>query len=132
MARWLPWVMLAFGGAAGTVARYGLSLVVQKLHGTPWPAGTLAVNALGCLIFGFVWGVLSQRMDPPSPLWSMTLLVGFCGAFTTFSTFAFEVHRVSGDFSVGHALGYLALSNAAGLLMVWVGFAQLARRVAAG
>ncbi len=111
----------------GTLARVGLSTAVTKLHGSPWPLGKLVVNALGCLLFGTVWGVFTLRLTHVSPLWSLALLGGFCGAFTTFSTFAFEAHRLSGQASIHHAIGYLILSNAAGLLLVWIGAEHLAR-----
>ncbi|MEM8739157.1 MAG: CrcB family protein [Planctomycetota bacterium] len=127
MAKLMPVLLLAVGGAAGTLARVGLAALVQKAHGGPWPWGTLVVNALGCLLFGTLWGVFNLRLPHVSPLWSLALLGGFCGAFTTFSTFAFETHRLSGDAPAAHALGYLLLSNVAGLALVWVGAEHLAR-----
>ena len=131
-----PILFLALGGAAGTLARVGLAGLVSRLHGGPWPAGTLAVNALGCLLFGTIWGVLTLRLPQLSPAWSLALLGGFCGAFTTFSTYAFDLARLGGmaDPSgqaavggIGPALGYLLLSNVLGLGLVWLGARLLAR-----
>lgn len=127
MSRLWPILLLALGGALGTLARVGLSAAVQKWHGGPWPWGTLTVNALGCLLFGTLWGIFNTRLPHVSQLWSLALLAGFCGAFTTFSTFAFETHRIAGDSPIRHAFGYLILSNVAGLTLVWVGAEHLAR-----
>ena len=148
MQRWLPLILLAAGGAAGTLARVGLTTLVGRLHGSPWPLGTLVVNSCGCLLFGTVWGLLQLRAQqgPVSPLWSLALLGGFCGAFTTFSTFAFDAVRLAGregavglvgpgglagPGAIGGAAGYVLLSNAAGLVLVWVGF-MLAARLGGG
>ena len=119
-------LLLALGGAAGTLARVGLAELVSRLHGGAWPIGTLVVNTLGCLLFGTVWGLLNERLALPSA-WSIALLAGFCGAFTTFSTFAFDTHRLSSDLSPIHPLGYLLLSNILGLFMVWLGAEHVGR-----
>ncbi len=126
MQKLLPLVWLAFGGAAGTLARVGLSTLIQRWHGSPWPWGTLVVNALGCLLFGSVWGVISQRYAVP-PVWSLALLGGFCGGFTTFSTFAFETYRLTDGRSLGPALAYLLISNVVSVAMIWVGIDRVAR-----
>ena len=66
-----------------------LSGLVQRLAGERFPLGTMAVNLLGCLLFGFVWGYLEGRVGL-SPQTRTIVLTGFMGAFTTFSTYAFE------------------------------------------
>jgi CrcB protein len=81
-------LMIAFGGAFGAVARYGLSGWVQSLLGTTFPMGTLVVNVLGSFVLG-----LSLLLFE-SLAWSAELrtlvTIGFLGAFTTFSTFSYE------------------------------------------
>ena len=82
---------LAGAGAAGTLARYGLTVLIDSnlLHGGKHPLyGTFLANALGCLLFGVVLAWLSARAMDDHPA-RLILLVGFMGAFTTFSTFAF-------------------------------------------
>jgi CrcB protein len=132
MSRLVPILLLMLGGAAGTLARVGLAAAVQRWHGGPWPMGTLVVNGLGCLLFGTLWGLFNTRWPEVSPLWSLALLGGFCGAFTTFSTFAFETHRLSGEASLGHSFGYLIASNAAGLALIWLGAEHVSRLWPAG
>src|SRR5262249_6918278 len=93
MLRKLLW--LSFMGVLGTLARYGLQGWVQRRAGTfPW--GTLAVNALGCLLFGVIWALADERLLISGE--SRTIaLVGFMGAFTTFSSFAFETTALLRD-----------------------------------
>ncbi len=80
---------LCFAGAAGTLARYGLAGLMQRLLGESFPWGTLTVNALGCFLFGVVWMLAEDRLVISGQT-RFVILTGFMGAFTTFSTFAFE------------------------------------------
>lgn len=79
---------IAAGGATGAVLRFWLSTYVYTLFGRHFPYGTLAVNVLGCLLMGFLSVWLLERVV--SIEWRAALLVGFLGAFTTFSTFSIE------------------------------------------
>jgi fluoride exporter len=90
----LAW--LAAAGALGTLARYGVGGVVQRALGGAFPWGTLVVNAVGCLLFGLVWALAEERMVISGETRAI-LLVGFMGAFTTFSTFAFETSAMLRD-----------------------------------
>ena len=87
MMQKLAW--LAFAGACGTLARYGLGGAVHKWLGGNFPWGTAMVNVLGCLLFGIVWAAGSERATI-SPEARFIILTGFMGAFTTFSTFVSE------------------------------------------
>jgi CrcB protein len=82
-------LVLAVAGALGCLTRYAASGLVQRWSGTGFPAGTAAVNLIGALGFGLVWGILEKRVGL-GPLWRLALLTGFMGSFTTLSTFAFE------------------------------------------
>jgi fluoride exporter len=84
---------LCIAGALGTLARYGIQGLVQRWTGGSFPWGTLAVNALGCLAFGIVWSAASER-QLIGPQTRTLLLVGFMGAFTTFSSFVFETAQL--------------------------------------
>jgi len=114
---WQRVVWIAAAGALGTLSRYGLTWLAQKVYLGSLPVGTLAVNALGCLLFGAVWGLSVERSLLSSDVRHI-VLVGFMGAFTTFSTYIFESEQmirdsewlmVSGNFLVQNVLGLACL-----------------------
>ena len=81
-------VLVGIGSGIGGICRYLISLSMGHLHGSfPW--GTFAVNIVGCLLIGIIWG-LTSRFQHLTPAFSLLLMVGFCGGFTTFSTFSKE------------------------------------------
>jgi CrcB protein len=85
-------LLLALAGATGTLARYWLSGFVQRSNLTfAW--GTLAVNGLGCFLFGLVWALAEERLLISGET-RIILLAGFMGAFTTFSTYMFETRQM--------------------------------------
>ena len=112
--------LLILFGAAGTLARYALGGLVQHRAGSSFPAGTLAVNLLGCFLLGGVAEYALQHLSIP-PDWRIGITVGFIGAFTTFSTFVYESSRMleEGDW-LKMAL-YVSLSVAGGLLLTLTG-----------
>ncbi|HBO42457.1 MAG TPA: fluoride efflux transporter CrcB [Planctomycetaceae bacterium] len=114
------WIALA--GALGTLARYGLSKLVQESTESLFPWGTLAVNVLGCLVFGVLCSAMGERFAV-SPQTRTILLVGFMGAFTTFSTFAFETGELIREGSWLLAAGNMTASNILGLTALLVGLA---------
>ncbi len=80
---------LIIGGAIGTLSRYFLSLVTYKVLGGSFPYGTVLVNLIGCFVIGLLTGLDQSKFQLDNNL-KLLLIVGFCGAFTTFSTFIFE------------------------------------------
>ena len=116
----LLWMALA--GALGTLARYGLSKLVQDSTESLFPWGTLAVNVVGCLVFGTLCSALGERFAF-SPQTRIILLVGFMGAFTTFSTFAFETGELLREGSWLLAAGNLTAHNMLGLAALFAGLA---------
>ncbi|MCP4093529.1 MAG: chromosome condensation protein CrcB [Planctomycetes bacterium] len=98
-------LLIAAAGAAGTLARYGLSTWVRGLSSSTFPWGTLVVNAIGCFLFGIVLTLVRERGVIESGTANI-LMVGFLGAFTTFATFAFE----SGDFYRSGAMWSMCLN----------------------
>jgi fluoride exporter len=111
---------LALAGALGTLARAGLTRLVQRAVGLGFPWGTLTVNLVGSLLFGLVWAVTERRLTGAAEL-RLVFLTGFMGAFTTFSTLVFDTTALIQQERIGAALGNLALQNLLGLICVGVG-----------
>ncbi|MEM6326724.1 MAG: fluoride efflux transporter CrcB [Bacteroidota bacterium] len=101
-------LLVALGGAAGALARWGVSEGMARWLGTAAPWGTWTANVLGCFLIGLAMPTLSAS-DPRRAL----LVVGFLGAFTTFSTYSAETLHL---WETGRA--GLALANAAGSVVV--------------
>jgi len=110
---WQKTLWIGLAGSLGALARYWLGGLAQKL-GAGFPWSTLIVNGLGCLLFGVVWALAEQRGLISVELRTI-LLVGFMGAFTTFSTFAFETEAFLRDGQYGLAAGNVAAQVALGL-----------------
>ena len=112
---------IALAGALGTLARYGLSGALRSLLGAGFAWGTLAANLIGCLLIGILMQAALEGSLLPEP-WRPVLVVGFCGAFTTFSTFGHETLLFMRDGSYLLALGNIAGNLVLGILCVWLGF----------
>lgn len=114
-------IILGLGGFLGAVSRYLLSDFVQNMFkAANFPYGTLVVNVLGCFTLGLLAQIAGAKdlIDPQTRLF---LMVGFIGAFTTFSTFSLESANL---FQAGHnytAAIYLIGSNILGIIFVFVG-----------
>jgi CrcB protein len=107
-------VAVALGGAAGALARYVADRLIEHHLFTVFPWSTFAINLSGCLLAGAVVAALVDRHHAPEWL-RAGLVVGFLGAYTTFSTFAQETHDLLDG---GHAL--LGVANAAGSVVCGV------------
>ncbi|MCK4873000.1 MAG: fluoride efflux transporter CrcB [Phycisphaerales bacterium] len=113
-------ILIAVAGAAGTLARYGLSGLVQTRTGASFPFGTLAVNLLGCFLFGLVF-TLSERYTAISAETRVILLVGFAGAFTTFSTLMYESNALRLDGEWGLFIANILAQNLGGIVFIALG-----------
>jgi CrcB protein len=124
-AVWFRVLCVAMAGALGALARWGTGHLVQSLFNRAWPLGTLVVNALGCLIFGAVMGYIKpeQMQQPGYEILRLLLLTGFCGAYTTYSTFAFDVYELWVSRGPWWAVGNIAAQLAAGLAAIVLGVA---------
>ena len=89
-------ILVAVGGAIGSVLRYVLSTLVLRASGSLFPVGTFAVNLAGCIVFGAIVGAADQRFVL-TPEARAFLLVGVLGGFTTFSSYAFESFALMQD-----------------------------------
>ncbi|KKL17840.1 hypothetical protein LCGC14_2481510 [marine sediment metagenome] len=115
-------LLLAMAGALGTLARYGLARAVQRMIGMELVWGTLAVNVIGCFAFGLIMALASGRASI-TPEARIIILVGFMGAFTTFSTFIFETNQLLDQARWLHAAGSVILHNTVGILVLFAGLA---------
>lgn len=112
---------VALGGAGGAMARYGLEAWVRERTGLGFPWGTLVVNVLGSFLLGVV---LSSLVDARfSDELRALLAIGLLGAFTTFSTFSYEIVHLLASGAWGRALTYAAGSLLLGIAAVWIGLA---------
>jgi len=119
--------LLALAGALGTLARYGVAGLVQRTHGTSFPWGTLTVNLLGCFLAGLLWTLFENRW-PVSGEARAIVLVGFMGAFTTFSAFILESGELMRSAEWMSAFANLAMQNVLGFVALFAGIA-LARTI---
>ncbi len=120
-------LLVALGGALGSVARFKLSGWV--LHQTPnwrFPAGTLAVNLIGCFIAGLLAG-MAVKHDVFTAEARLFLFTGLLGGFTTFSAFGLETLLLFKRGEAGVALANVVVSVVVGLLVAWLGYELTAR-----
>jgi len=112
---------LIIGGIAGTLARYFFGNLAHRVLGVGFPYGTLVVNLSGCLIIGFL-AALMQVKAVLSPNMRLLLMVGFCGAFTTFSSFIFETDALVRDTQFLWAFLNISISVILGFVLFRVGY----------
>jgi len=116
----MKWLGLITGGIAGTLARYTLAGLVYQICGTTFPYGTLVVNLVGCFLIGFL-ATLAEEKFLLGPHARLLLMTGFCGAFTTFSTFMLETANLIKDGEMLRAFLNLSLSVVVGFLVFRLG-----------
>ncbi|MER5203771.1 fluoride efflux transporter CrcB [Streptomyces sp. NPDC002825] len=121
LRRELPVVaVIAAGGALGASARYGASLAWPTPDGAfPWTV--LTVNACGCALLGVLMVLLTETTTAPHPLLRPFLGTGFCGGFTTFSTYSLDTQRLLGAGDPTRGLLYLGGTLLTALAAVWAG-----------
>ena len=111
---------VGFGSALGGIARYGIAVALKNLCGAfPW--GTLCVNALGCFLLGLLWGWFGRHGNTDGA-WALFLSVGFCGGFTTFSTFSKEALALLQSGAWTAFVLYLIGSVVVGLVMMLLAY----------
>ncbi len=111
---------LIIGGSIGTIARYLLGGFVYRLAGTSFPYGTLVVNVSGCFILGFL-ATLADKKFILGPDAKILLMIGFCGAFTTFSTLIFESDNLLKNGQAMRAFSNVFVSVVLGLILFRIG-----------
>ncbi|MGI9091386.1 MAG: fluoride efflux transporter CrcB [Gemmatimonadaceae bacterium] len=113
---------IALGSAAGGISRYMLGGLVQQRLGSSFPVSTLIINVTGSFLLGFLlrWSVESAAVTPET---RALLTTGFCGGYTTFSTYSYETAALIEDGQYARAGVYVGLSVGLALIGTFAGFA---------
>jgi fluoride exporter len=127
MARAMPILLVACGGAAGAVARFLVGDAFSRRFGTGWPYGTLFTNVSGSFLIALFFGAAAERTALDEG-WRYLFPIGFVGAYTTFSTYELETQRLIQLGQAPAAALYVAASNLLGFAAVLLG-AALGRRI---
>ncbi len=116
-------LLLALGGALGTLARYGLNGVISARVAT-FPLGTMIVNITGCFVIGFLAAVSGPAMGRVwlRPEWRDFWMIGFCGGYTTFSSYGLQTLTLARDGEWLYTALNILGSNALGLAGVYIGW----------
>jgi CrcB protein len=118
-------VLVGLGGAIGSVLRYVSSIFVDRYFSSVFPWATFAVNIVGCLLVGLLLGIFERQQLATAEI-RLLFVTGFCGGYTTFSTFAAENLTLIQYEQFGLAVLYTVLSVLIGIAAVWLGI-SLAR-----
>lgn len=111
-------LLVGLGGGAGSILRFLTSAYINRWNITTFPLGTFLVNVMGCLIIGFLLGVTGKAFNEDIKL---LLVTGFCGGYTTFSTFSSENLFLLQNGNYLMLVIYILASIIIGLLAVWFG-----------
>ena len=121
----MPFLLVALGGALGALARFGVATAITRRSGGGFPWATLIINVTGCAVIGFFLAAVNGRWSGLSPGWRYFFPVGFVGAYTTFSTYEYEMARLLEVGAYARLTAYFVLSNAIGFAAVlggiWLG-----------
>lgn len=119
-------LLVALGGSLGALARYGVASLFRRV--SDFPLGTLVINITGCAIIGFFLAAVNGRWSGINAGWTYLVPIGFVGAYTTFSTYEYEMARLVELGAFSRLAAYFLLSNAVGFAAV-VGGIWFGRRV---
>ncbi len=119
-------LLIMLGGALGCYLRYAVSKWCdEQPWGQSFPYGTLLVNVSGCFILAIAAAIILERMPPAYQNWYLLIGTGFCGGFTTFSTFGWETYKLMRDGSWWYALANVLGSVLAGLVGIMLALAVI-------
>jgi CrcB protein len=113
-------LLIGIGGAIGSIFRYLLQLFIRNYWAVVFPIGTFIVNIMGCLFIGILYGLTIKNIGI-SEEWRLFLIVGFCGGFTTFSSYSYESIVLLRNGQFLYFFLYVTLSVAIGLFATFLG-----------
>lgn len=114
----MKFLMVFIGGGLGSILRYAISLLINRFPHHYFPTATLIANVLSCIILGFVIHFFSQKTD-----WTLTklfVMMGFCGGFSTFSTFSLETFHLLKNNLLLYAVLNIVLSIGFGVGIIYI------------
>jgi CrcB protein len=121
---WKNILLVGIGGGVGSIARFLCQKYIYQWYPHPFPFGTLLVNISGCFLIGLFYA-LAEKGNLLTPEWRILLTTGFCGGFTTFSTFAYENVNLLRNGDVTYFILYTTASVILGILATWLGILLL-------
>lgn len=113
-------LLVALGGALGSMLRFGVITLTYKFFAINFPWGTIFANLIGCFCIGLIWAIL-DTFDEPKNL-KLFLITGLLGGFTTFSSFALENFNMFRAGEIKFVAANILISNIAGIFLVFVGY----------
>jgi fluoride exporter len=114
------YLVIALGGALGAMTRYFIGNLISSYFTSGFPWGTFIINITGSFIIGFFLTLIGEQITL-SPQWRLAVAVGFVGAYTTFSTFEYEILKLIEGNNIATAFLYISASLLVGFLAVWSG-----------
>lgn len=114
------YLLIALGGALGSIARYWVGSTIANRMGTKFPYGTFVINMTACVVIGFSLTFMARRVEL-NPAWRFLVPVGFIGAYSTFSTYEWETLSTVRSGAYMLAAIYAVSSLIFGLAAVWGG-----------
>ncbi len=120
-------LLVGAGGALGAIARWIVGTLIAARWGNAWPWGTFVINITGCFMIGFFVTLTTERVVVHEG-WRYLFPIGFVGAYTTFSTYEWELQRLAEAGAWARLVAYFVLSNGVGFVAVLAGV-WLGRRV---
>lgn len=113
-------LVIGIGGFVGAVARYGIAVWIGQRWGRSFPLGTFVINVSGSFLIGLLMTLMAERFTE-NPQWRLLLVVGFLGAYTTFSTFEYETGALLKDGEWLFAMLNIILSVVVGFIALKLG-----------